>query len=65
MDTAAIKALDEWVVYLRRKRLAKVTRSDVIRMALLRLPRPTDAHHELSSAITDLTARYDPPQDHP
>lgn len=55
-DAAQLAALDEYATYLGRKRVARVTRSDVLRLALARLPVPKDAHAELRTAMDAIGA---------
>lgn len=50
-DTDAIAAIDEYARFLSRKRVARVTRSDVLRLALSKLPVPHDAPGELRDAM--------------
>lgn len=50
LSQSDIAFLDEYRVYLARKRLTPVTRTDMLRMALLKLPLPSDAHPELATA---------------
>lgn len=56
-ETEAIRAIDEYAAHLRRVRNTGVSRSDVLRYALLQLPIPQGAEPELIAAFDAIGAK--------
>ena len=55
LDPATVAAIDAYCDHLRAKRVARVSRSDLLRLALHRLPAPGDADPDLVSLWAGVT----------
>lgn len=51
LDEDYLAVVEEYISYLRKRRHTPVSRSDIVRLAIGKLPCPTDAPADLRNAI--------------